>query len=183
MFFKRSSENKAHDPPPGLLAVPLTDKVSVGTVVAMPTLPLASTVMRELPATRSKIWKTRDPLLVEISVPMVKMSPLVLPVNLIWVLSLLPARLPFKRNTVPVALLEEFCCTSSAKPGDAVPAPTLPEALISTLLVGAPGRIRKGRRDPLVTSRTKKFASFPATSQVCAAKPPGLFCSEGGRES
>ena len=45
------------------------------------------------------------------------------------------------------------------------------------LLVGAPGRIRKGKREPPVTSRTKKLASLPAMSQVCAVNPPPLFCS------
>src|SRR6185437_3113854 len=55
--------------------------------------------------------------------------------------------------------------------------PTLPLAEISIELVGAPGRMRNGRREQLVTSRTKKFASLPATSQVCAVKPPLLFCS------
>jgi hypothetical protein len=55
--------------------------------------------------------------------------------------------------------------------------PTLPDAEMSSELVGAPGRIRNGKRDPLVTSRTKKFASFPATSHVCALNPPVPFCS------
>jgi hypothetical protein len=45
------------------------------------------------------------------------------------------------------------------------------------LLVGAPGRMRNGSLLPLVTSRTKKFASLPAMSQVCAVNPPELFCS------
>ncbi len=58
-----------------------------------------------------------------------------------------------------------------------MPMPTLPEAEMSMLLVGAPGRIRKGRRDPLVTSRTKKLASLPAMSHVCAVKPPWFVCS------
>ena len=57
------------------------------------------------------------------------------------------------------------------------PMPTLPLAEMSMLLVGAPGRMRKGRREPPVTSRTKKLASLPATSQVWAVKPPLLFCS------
>src|SRR4051812_16215355 len=61
--------------------------------------------------------------------------------------------------------------------GLAVPTPTRPAALISMELVGAPGRMRNGRREPPVTSRTKKFASLPATSHVCAVKPPLLFCS------
>src|SRR5260221_9494545 len=64
--------------------------------------------------------------------------------------------------------------TSILSAGDAVPMPTLPLALISTLLVGAPGRILKRRRLPPVTSRTKKLASFPAMSQGCAVKPPEL---------
>ena len=55
--------------------------------------------------------------------------------------------------------------------------PTLPLAEMSIELVGAPGRMRKGRREPPVTSRTKKFASLPATSHVCAEKPPPEFCS------
>src|SRR5207302_10349172 len=53
MFFSRSSEKTSHDPPPGLLAVPLTDRVAVGAAVAMPTLPsttspLVGTVTDEL---------------------------------------------------------------------------------------------------------------------------------------
>ena len=58
-----------------------------------------------------------------------------------------------------------------------VPMPTWPLALMSMLLVGAPGRILKGRRLPPVTSRTKKLASLPAMSQVCAVNPLELFCS------
>ena len=61
--------------------------------------------------------------------------------------------------------------------GLAVPMPTLPLAAMSMELVGAPGRMRNGRREPPVTSRTKKFASLPAMSQVWAVKPPALFCS------
>src|SRR6185295_14839304 len=61
--------------------------------------------------------------------------------------------------------------------GEAVPMPTSPSEEMSTELVGAPGRMRKGRREPPVTSRTKKLASLPAMSQVCAVKPPELFCS------
>src|ERR1051325_550227 len=38
--------------------------------------------------------------------------------------------------------------TSSSVPGEAVPMPTLPEAEMSTELVGAPGRMRNGRRGP-----------------------------------
>ena len=45
------------------------------------------------------------------------------------------------------------------------------------LLVGAPGRIRNDSLLPPVTSRTKKFASLAPMSQVCAVKPPELFCS------
>src|SRR5881409_803386 len=56
--------------------------------------------------------------------------------------------------------------------------PTLLLAAISILLVGAPGRMRRGRRDPPVTSRTKKLASLPATSHVWALKPPVAFCSK-----
>src|ERR1051326_5198208 len=67
--------------------------------------------------------------------------------------------------------------TCSASLGLAVPTPTLPLALMSIELVGAPGRMRNGRREPPVTSRTKKFASLPAISHVCAVKPPELFCS------
>src|SRR6185503_13838465 len=44
MVFRRSSEKTAHDPPPGLLAVPLTESRSVGAAVPMPTrLALVST--------------------------------------------------------------------------------------------------------------------------------------------
>src|SRR6476469_7142257 len=46
MFFRRSSEKTSHDPPPGLLAVPLTERVAVGALVAMPTLPALVTIMR-----------------------------------------------------------------------------------------------------------------------------------------
>ena len=41
----------------------------------------------------------------------------------------------------------------------------------------APGRMRKGRAEPLVTSRTKKPASLPARSQVWAVKPEEPSCS------
>jgi hypothetical protein len=58
-----------------------------------------------------------------------------------------------------------------------VPIPTFPLAAMSIELVGAPGRMRNGSREPLVTSRTKKFASLPAMSQVWAVKPPALVCS------
>jgi hypothetical protein len=58
------------------------------------------------------------------------------------------------------------------RPGLAVPMPTLPAAEMSRLLVGAPGRMRSGKVLPPVTSRTKKFASLPAISQVCAVNPP-----------
>ena len=67
--------------------------------------------------------------------------------------------------------------TWSLLDGEAVPMPTLPVALMSMVLVGAPGRMRNGRREPPVTSRTKKLASLPAMSQVWAVKPPELFCS------
>src|SRR3989344_8518250 len=55
--------------------------------------------------------------------------------------------------------------------------PTAPEDAMSRLLVGAPGQLRKGRREPLVTSRTKKLASLAPMSQVCAVKPPADDCS------
>ncbi len=45
-----------------------------------------------------------------------------------------------------------------------IPMPAVPDV---RLLVGAPGRIRNGSLLPLVTSRTKKLVSLPATSQVC----------------
>src|SRR5438874_13831649 len=67
--------------------------------------------------------------------------------------------------------------TSSWNDGLAVPMPTLPLALMSTELVGAPGRMRSGRREPPVTSRTNQLASFAPMSQVCAVKPPPLVCS------
>src|SRR5438067_11939930 len=50
----------------------------------------------------------------------------------------------------------------SSAAGLAVPMPTLPLALMSIELVGAPGRTRKGKREPPVTSRKKKLDSFPA---------------------
>jgi hypothetical protein len=71
----------------------------------------------------------------------------------------------------------ELLRTWSGAEGEAVPTPTLPLALMSIELVGAPGRIRNGSREPDVTSRTKKFASFPAMSQVWDVNPPELFCS------
>jgi hypothetical protein len=37
--------------------------------------------------------------------------------------------------------------------------------------------MRNGSCEPVVTLRTKKFASLPATSHVCAAKAAGVFCS------
>src|SRR5438105_12692806 len=67
--------------------------------------------------------------------------------------------------------------TSSWNDGLAVPMPTLPLALMSTELVGAPGRMRSGRREPPVTSRTNQFASLAPMSHVCAVKPPPLVCS------
>src|ERR1051326_282343 len=61
--------------------------------------------------------------------------------------------------------------------GLAVPTPTLPLAEMSTELVGAPGRMRSGRREPPVRSRTNQLASFAPMSHVCAVKPPPLVCS------
>src|SRR5260221_14722023 len=55
--------------------------------------------------------------------------------------------------------------------------PTLPDALMSIELVGAPGRMRSGSREPPVTSRTNQLASFAPISHVCAVKPPPLVCS------
>src|SRR5438105_1361717 len=49
--------------------------------------------------------------------------------------------------------------TCSTSVGDAVPTPTFPVALISIELVGAPGRMRRGRREPPVTSRPNQLAS------------------------
>src|SRR5262245_17216490 len=49
---------------------------------------------------------------------------------------------------------------------------------MSIELVGAPGRMRKESLEPPVTSRTKKLASLAPMSQVCAVKPPELFCSK-----
>jgi hypothetical protein len=46
MVFKRSSEKTAHDPPLVLLAVPLTERVSVGAAVPMPTSPVGRIVIR-----------------------------------------------------------------------------------------------------------------------------------------
>ena len=46
IFFRRSSENTDQDPPPVLLAVPLTERVSVGAVVPIPTSPVERMVMR-----------------------------------------------------------------------------------------------------------------------------------------
>src|SRR3954451_3151758 len=50
--------------------------------------------------------------------------------------------------------------------GLAVPKPTVPSAAMSMELVGAPGRMRNGRREPPVTSRTNQFASLAPMSQV-----------------
>src|SRR5262249_43572020 len=96
-----------------------------------------------------------------------------------------PASVRSRRNCTPL-LLVSFITVARAPAevetwrfadGDAVPIPTLPLALMSIELVGAPGRMRKGRREPPVTSRTKKLASLPAMAQVWAVKPPELFCS------
>ena len=56
--------------------------------------------------------------------------------------------------------------TWSFSSGDASPMPTLPSGSMKIELLGAPGLILRGRVLPLVTSRTKKLVSLPATSQV-----------------
>src|SRR4028119_2103687 len=62
--------------------------------------------------------------------------------------------------------------------GGAARAPPPPPApLVRILRAAPPGRGRRGGREPPVTSRTKKFASLAPMSQVCAGKPPELFCS------
>src|SRR5262249_59885636 len=71
---------------------------------------------------------------------------------------------PMPRNVSAVAV-PKMC---SGDCGDAVPMPTLPEALMSTLLVGAPGRMRRGRREPPVMSRTYYFASLAPISHPLA---------------
>ena len=58
-----------------------------------------------------------------------------------------------------------------------VPKPTLPDADTSILLVGASGRILNGSCEPFVTSRIKKFVSFPARSQVWGVNPLDPSCS------
>ena len=72
-------------------------------------------------------------------------------------------------------LLPDMTMTLSETPlikfGDPVPMPTLPLAAMSMLLEGALGRMRSGKVLPWVTSRTKKFASLPATSQICCGQP------------
>ena len=56
--------------------------------------------------------------------------------------------------------------------GDTSPTPMFPDGSTTRLSVGAPGRILNGIRElALLTSRTKKLASLPATSHVCAVKP------------
>src|SRR5882724_7116892 len=90
--------------------------------------------------------------------------------KIVWLSAWLRCRMKASALAVPFLRV-------SLDEADAVPTPTLPLALMSIELVGAPGRMRKGRREPPVTSRTKKLASLPAMSQVWAVKPPELFCS------
>ena len=45
--------------------------------------------------------------------------------------------------------------------------------------MGAPGLILNDRREPFVASRTKKLASFPATSHVWGVKPEVPFWTNG----
>src|SRR5215217_2004274 len=91
---------------------------------------------------------------------------------LIFVVLLVLVVAPLSEPTLSV-----FPATSRGAPGLAVPMPTLPLAAMSIELVGAPGRIRKDKRDPPVRSRTKKLASLAPMSHVCAVKPPVEFCS------
>ena len=94
-------------------------------------------------------------------------------------------------RAVPNAVLAAVSILLSCKPfvvdpkskealafGDPVSIPMEPEALISILLVGAPGLILNGNRLPLVTSRMKKFVSLPAISQVWGVKPLVPSCSK-----
>ena len=80
-------------------------------------------------------------------------------------------------RVVPPCTVRIWVAIVLKNPGLAVPMPTLPEALMSMLLVGAPGRMRNGSRLPPVRSRTKKFASLAPISQVCAVKPLAVVCS------
>src|SRR2546425_10323875 len=133
MFFSRSSEKNCQDPPPrALSASPLTDSFRSGAVVPIPKLPLFRTV-------------TTSP----VTVLNKRISS---PVGLYhcWL-----APLPSRGAAVsPATDPEDRICpvTSSLTPGDADPPPTLPLALLSIELVGAPGLMRKGRREPPVTS-------------------------------
>ena len=182
MFFKRSSEKLSQVLPPVLLASPLTDRSWSGAFVPMPTLPLLPS-MRILsvpkpvalvapvlnkksaapaPARLTDSMLALDTLLVELVTAKNKGSE---PPVVVLVL---------KMTAPSLAVLG---LTSNLSPGLAVPMPTLPLAEISIELVGAPGRMRKGRREPPVTSRTKKFASLAPMSQVCAPKPPAVVCS------
>src|SRR4029078_3902981 len=166
------SENELHDPPPGLLAAPLTVKSESGAVVPIPIRPalvirthsVNDTAPAMSPLPKRSAWFESQ----------IKAAP---------TLSLLPLKKLRKREPSELATSLTLAVAVSAERTSilvdvlAVPPPTLPLAAISIELVGAPGRMRKGKRDPLVTSRTKKFASLPATSHVCAVNPPELFCS------
>src|ERR1700674_550619 len=139
IFLRRSSEKTAHDPPPGLLAVPLTDSRSVGDVVPMPTLPpigfnkIGYAV--PLPAPLSALSLTCNQIpngLAEY--PPIANSLLPVPISI--------AIAPATAVKEGLAFRPPNTCVSYS--GLAVPMPTLPKALMSMLLVGAPGRIRKG---------------------------------------
>ncbi len=73
-------------------------------------------------------------------------------------------------------LLVPLMCNVSSGLLD-VPKPMEPSARMSRLEVGAPGRMRNGSFEPLVTSRMKKLVSLPATSQVWAVNPLLPSCS------
>src|SRR6266404_6764655 len=183
IFFKRWSEKTSHDPPPGLLAVPLTDNKAVGAVVPMPTWP--AFIVNE--AAPLPVSNNSFPVLAFITISPATALLLKCPVssanpkapfcmdesNSVKAGDSVPVVFPVIRT--PSAM--DAATTSTLLLGLAVPIPTLPEALISIELVGAPGRMRKGKREPPVTSRTKKLASLPATSHVCAVNPPALVCS------
>ncbi len=79
-------------------------------------------------------------------------------------------------NIKPLSVAERS--KDAFKFGFCVPKPMVPVAAINNELLGAPGLILKGNKLPFVTSLTKKFVSFPATSHVWAVQPLAPFCSK-----
>src|SRR5437879_5416946 len=118
----------------------------------MPTLPPARTTTLKLVGSSVALTSPKFPAPLVFVEPVLKNRQFLPPVSV------------FSKNMdVPFVKDVERC---SFPLGLAVPTPTSPLAEISIELVGAPGRMRKGKREPPVTSRTKKLASLPAMSQV-----------------